>query len=359
MRAVGGDGGREGRARDDRGEPRRRLAEHGRGTILFLDEVHRFNKSQQDALLPAVEDGRAHPDRGDDGEPVLRGQRPAAVSRSTLFRLEPLGDDDLRVILDRALAAEGGTADDDAARPDREPGRRRCPGRAHDAGGGAGPGPGRRRVTLAHVEAARQARALRYERGRPLRHHVGLHQEHPGVGRRRGPVLAGPDAGGGGGRPVHRPAAGDPGVGGRRHGRLDGPGRGRRRRPGRGVRRACPRPSSTWPTPSSTWRRLRSRTAPPSGCGGPRPTSRTAPRARCPPTCATPTTGRPRSIGHGQGYVYPHDQPGGWADQQYRPDELAERSYYEPSATRRRGRPPRPLARPVLARPDACLEDMA
>ncbi|MDQ1397296.1 MAG: putative ATPase, partial [Acidimicrobiaceae bacterium] len=36
---------------------RRRLAEHEQGTILFLDEVHRFNKSQQDALLPAVEDG--------------------------------------------------------------------------------------------------------------------------------------------------------------------------------------------------------------------------------------------------------------------------------------------------------------
>ncbi|MDQ1438758.1 MAG: putative ATPase, partial [Acidimicrobiaceae bacterium] len=36
---------------------RRRLAEHTQGTILFLDEVHRFNKSQQDALLPAVEAG--------------------------------------------------------------------------------------------------------------------------------------------------------------------------------------------------------------------------------------------------------------------------------------------------------------
>ncbi|MGH9100175.1 MAG: AAA family ATPase, partial [Acidimicrobiales bacterium] len=36
---------------------RRRLGEQGRGTILFLDEVHRFNKAQQDVLLPAVEDG--------------------------------------------------------------------------------------------------------------------------------------------------------------------------------------------------------------------------------------------------------------------------------------------------------------
>jgi putative ATPase len=46
---------------------RHRLGERGHGTILFLDEIHRFNKAQQDALLPAVE----------DGEPVLRSQ-PAA-----------------------------------------------------------------------------------------------------------------------------------------------------------------------------------------------------------------------------------------------------------------------------------------
>ena len=48
----------------------------GQGTILFLDEVHRFNKAQQDALLPAVEEGMHHPDRGHHREPLLRGQRP-------------------------------------------------------------------------------------------------------------------------------------------------------------------------------------------------------------------------------------------------------------------------------------------
>jgi putative ATPase len=37
------------------------------------------------------------------------------------------------------------------------------------------------------------------------------------------------------------------------------------------------------------------------------------------------------SIGHGEGYVYPHDQPGAWTDQQYRPEELAGNRYYEPS----------------------------
>src|ERR1700742_1936958 len=49
---AGVKGGRETVA-----DARRLLAEQGRGTILFLDEVHRFNRTQQDALLPSVEDG--------------------------------------------------------------------------------------------------------------------------------------------------------------------------------------------------------------------------------------------------------------------------------------------------------------
>src|SRR5437773_9571581 len=43
--------------RETTAKARQRLAEHGQGTILFLDEVHRFNKAQQDALLPSVEEG--------------------------------------------------------------------------------------------------------------------------------------------------------------------------------------------------------------------------------------------------------------------------------------------------------------
>ena len=57
---------------------RHRLGERGQGTILFLDEIHRFSKSQQDALLPAVEDGTLTLDRRHHREPLLRGQRPAA-----------------------------------------------------------------------------------------------------------------------------------------------------------------------------------------------------------------------------------------------------------------------------------------
>ena len=59
---------------------RDRLGGNGQRTILFLDEIHRFNKAQQDALLPAVEDGPADADRGDDREPVLRGQLGPALA---------------------------------------------------------------------------------------------------------------------------------------------------------------------------------------------------------------------------------------------------------------------------------------
>ena len=78
--AVGGVGVGEGRARDPRPRARAARCASGRRTILFLDEIHRFNKAQQDALLPAVEDGPRHADRRDDGEPVLRGQLRAALA---------------------------------------------------------------------------------------------------------------------------------------------------------------------------------------------------------------------------------------------------------------------------------------
>ena len=55
--ALGGQRGPRRGARGDRAGPERRGGPHGRATIFFLDEIHRFNKAQQDALLPAVEEG--------------------------------------------------------------------------------------------------------------------------------------------------------------------------------------------------------------------------------------------------------------------------------------------------------------
>src|SRR5688500_8372052 len=100
--------------RDTVAAARTRLAEHGQGTILFLDEVHRFNKAQQDALLPAVEDGTLTLIGATTENPFFEVNAPL-MSRSTLFRLQPLEEDDLRIVLQRGLDAEGATIEDDAA----------------------------------------------------------------------------------------------------------------------------------------------------------------------------------------------------------------------------------------------------
>ena len=52
---------------------------------------------------------------------------------------------------------------------------------------------------------------------------------------------------------------------------------------------------------------------------------------RCRRTCGTATTAGAKTLGHGRDYVYPHDDPRGWVPQRYRPPELDDRSYYEPS----------------------------
>src|SRR5215210_646886 len=88
---------------------RQRLGEHGRGTILFLDEIHRFNKAQQDALLPAVEDGTLTLIGATTENPFFE-VNPPLRSRSTLFRLEPLDRAAIEALVRRGLEAEGTTA---------------------------------------------------------------------------------------------------------------------------------------------------------------------------------------------------------------------------------------------------------
>jgi len=91
----------------------RRLGEHDQSTILFLDEVHRFNKAQQDALLPAVESGVLVLIGATTENPFFE-VNPPLLSRSTLFRLEPLDDEAIAELLRRGLALEHATITDDA-----------------------------------------------------------------------------------------------------------------------------------------------------------------------------------------------------------------------------------------------------
>ncbi|MBA3291032.1 MAG: AAA family ATPase, partial [Actinobacteria bacterium] len=82
---------------------RDRLGQHDRRTVLFLDEIHRFNKAQQDALLPAVENGWIVLVGATTENPGFEINSPL-MSRSLLFRLESLTDEDIKEIMRRALA---------------------------------------------------------------------------------------------------------------------------------------------------------------------------------------------------------------------------------------------------------------
>ncbi|OFX12913.1 MAG: AAA family ATPase [Armatimonadetes bacterium RBG_19FT_COMBO_69_19] len=76
---------------------------HGQRTILFIDEIHRFNKAQQDVLLPHVEEGTLVLIGATTENPFFEVNA-TLVSRSRVYRLEPLTDDDVRAIIARALA---------------------------------------------------------------------------------------------------------------------------------------------------------------------------------------------------------------------------------------------------------------
>ena len=141
---------------------RQRLGEHGRGTILFLDEIHRFSKSQQDALLPAVEDGTLTLIGATTENPFFEVNAPLR-SRSTLFRLEPLGREAIETLISRGLQAEGTTASPEAVAylADRAGGDGRQVLTALEVACAlARPGG----VAIDHVEAALGTSALRYGR---------------------------------------------------------------------------------------------------------------------------------------------------------------------------------------------------
>jgi putative ATPase len=87
---------------------RERLGATGRRTILFLDEIHRFNKAQQDALLPAVEEGIVTLIGATTENPYFEVNS-ALLSRTQIYELEPLSEEELEVIVRRGieeLAAE-------------------------------------------------------------------------------------------------------------------------------------------------------------------------------------------------------------------------------------------------------------
>ena len=147
-----------------------RLGE-GRGTtILFIDEIHRFNKAQQDALLPGVEDGTVILVGATTENPFFEVNSPL-ISRSTVFRTESLAEDEVADLVGRAIAdpmrgIEGFTVDDDAvaALAERVGGDARLALNSLETAATIAQGRGASVVTIDVVEEALQRRIIRYDR---------------------------------------------------------------------------------------------------------------------------------------------------------------------------------------------------
>ena len=319
---------------------RSELVRGGRETVLFVDEVHRFSKAQQDALLPGVENRWVTLVAATTENPFFSVISPL-LSRSLLLRLESLTDDHVREVVASALADERGLAGEITVADDALDHLVRL------AGGDA-------RRALTYLEAAagaarsrgstddrpgdgrdrrRPGRGALRPTGRPaLRRDQRLHQVDPRLRRRRRAALPGPDDRGGGGPAVHRPAAGDPGQRGHRPGRPDGADDGRGRCPGGPAHRhargpAQPRPGHHRAGGGSQVQRRDHRHR-----GGQRRRARRQDRTRARRTCATPTTPARRSSGTARPYTYSHDEPYGIAEQQYAPDAVLDARYYQPTS---------------------------
>jgi putative ATPase len=305
---------------------RARMGEHGRGTILFLDEVHRFNRTQQDALLPHVEEGLVVLIGATTENPFFSLTGPL-LSRSTLFRLDPLSPDDLRALVRRALDdPERGLGDehlnleDDALDHlvDRAEGDARHVLTSLEVASALASEEGRDTITLNDAEVALALRALRYGddehydvlsafiksvRGSDV--DAGLYWlarmieagEDPRLIARRMVILASEDVGMADSQALVVADAAARAV------EFVG-------MPEAGLNLAhavvylanAPKSNSAatalWAAQSDV---------------------RDQPAGAVPRHLRDASYPGAARLGHGKGYVYPHDEPGGWVEQQYRP----------------------------------------
>jgi len=132
------------------------------GVVLFLDEIHRFNKAQQDFLLPYVEDGTLTLIGATTENPSFEVNS-ALLSRSQVFTLESLSPDDMREVIRRGANALGITVDDDATDflANYANGDARLSLNLLDATHGLYPEP---TLTLIHLREALQSKHIRYDK---------------------------------------------------------------------------------------------------------------------------------------------------------------------------------------------------
>jgi putative ATPase len=318
-----------------------RLGAHGIGTILFLDEVHRFNKAQQDALLPAVESGVLTLIGATTENPFFEVNAPLR-SRSTLFRLEALEEDDIFELLRRGLVAERATADDDAMRylAGRAAGDGRqalttlevavalAAGERDAVHGADDTAPAH--VALVHAEAATDLKSLRY--GRDEHYDVisafikSIRGSDPDAGiywlarmlsagedarfiARRLVILAAEDVG------MADPMSLLIADAAARAVEFVGLPEARLHLAQAVVHLA------TAPKSNSAYVAINEAMA----------DVQNLPAGEVPSHLRDAHYRGAASLGHGAGYAYPHDHEGGWIEQEYRPADVAERRYWRPT----------------------------
>ncbi|WP_435111218.1 replication-associated recombination protein A [Nocardiopsis synnemataformans] len=337
-------------------DARRRMGMHGTRTLLFVDEVHRFNKTQQDALLPAVENRWVSFIGATTENPFFSVVSPL-LSRSLLLSLESLEDADIRALVDRALADERGldgryTLSDEGAdhlvRLAGGDGRRsltyleaaalvagpsrRPPPPSNDASSAVLPGAGPVTITAEHVERAVDRHAVRYDRSGDQHYDVvsafiksmrgsdpdaALHYlarmieagEDPRFIARRVVVHASEDVG------MADPTALQTAVAAAQAVELIGMPEARINLAQAVIHISlAPKSNAVVSAIDAAAADVRA------GLAGPVP--------------AHLRDGHYRGaaeLGHGKGYRYAHDFPGGVAPQQHAPDGLADREYYRPT----------------------------
>ena len=318
---------------------RQRLTRGGGETVLFVDEVHRFTKAQQDALLPGVENRWVTLVAATTENPFFSVISPL-LSRSLLLTLESLTDEDIAGVIDQALVDERGlagevTLDDDA----RAHLVRLAGGDARraltylEAAAGAATATGSTVVDLATAEKAVDRAAVRYDRQGDQHYDVisafiksvrgsdadaALHYlarmieagEDPRFIARRLVILASEDIG------LADPTALTTAVAAAQAVQLIGMPEGRLNLAQATIALAlAPKSNAVTTAISAASADVRA------GKVGPVPSHlRDAHYAGS------------KKIGHGKGYVYAHDEPFGIAEQQYAPDVVADAEYYQPTS---------------------------
>jgi len=311
-----------------------RLGEHDQGTILFLDEVHRFNKAQQDALLPSVESGLIVLVGATTENPYFE-VNPPLLSRSTLFRLEPLDEAATRELIQRGVDAENAVIDDDAlahlVAMTQGDGRQAITTVEVAVALARARGESRPHVVLADAEHAIGTKALRYGvdehydvisafiksiRGSDV--DAGLYWlarmleagEDPRFVARRLVILASEDIGMADPMAllVADAAAHAVELVGLPEAQLN---------LAQAVVHLAMAPKSN-------------RTA--LGIWSAREHVREGAAGEVPPHLRGTGYRGAATLGHGAGYHYPHDDPRGWVEQEYRPAGAADRTYYTPSS---------------------------